>query len=136
MARQIYVNLPVKDLNRTRGFFSSLGFSFNPQFTDDNAIAMIIGEDSFVMLLKEDFFKGFIKKTIADTKTTTEVLISISCESRGMVDEMVSKAIKAGGTESREPQDLGFMYGRSFEDLDGHIWEPFWMDMAQFPQKG
>ncbi|MBI2558336.1 VOC family protein [Candidatus Woesearchaeota archaeon] len=135
MAKQIFVNLPIKDLNKSIAFFTKLGFKFNPQFTDENATCMIIGENMFAMLLVEKFFKTFIKKEIADAKKSTEVLVALAVESREKVDELVSKAIKAGGKEPREPQDHGWMYGRAFEDLDGHIWEVFYMDESKMPQE-
>ena len=122
------MNLPAKDLNKTIEFFTKLGFKFNPQFTDENAICMIVGEDIFVMLLVEKFFKTFTKKEICDTSKNTEVIVALSVEGREKVDQMINKAIEAGGTESREPQDHGWMYGRSFEDINGHIWEIIYMD--------
>ena len=133
MAKQIFVNLPVKDLNKTIKFFTKLGFKFNPKFTDENATCMIIGKNIFVMLLVERFFKTFIKKEIANTSKTTEVLLALTAESREEVDEMISKVIGAGGKETREAQDHGWMYGRAFEDLDGHIWEIFYMDESKMP---
>jgi hypothetical protein len=134
MTRQIFVNLPVKDLNKAIEFFTRLGFTFNPQFTDENATCMIVGDNIFVMLLVEDFFKTFIKKEICDATKSTEVLLALSAESREMVDEMVSKAIEGGGMEPRGPQDHGWMYGRSFEDIDGHIWEILYMDESALIQ--
>ena len=131
MAAQIFVNLPVKDLNKTTEFFAKLGFKFNPQFTNQNGTCMIIGENIFVMLLVEKFFKTFIKKEICDAKKSTEVLLAITAESRKKVDEMISNAVKAGGKEPREPQDHGWMYGRAFEDINGHIWEVFWMNPSK-----
>ncbi len=128
MGTKIYVNLPVKDLNRSVEFFTNLGFKFNPQFTDENATCMIVGEDIFVMLLVEKFFKTFTKKEISDATNSTEVIVALSADSRENVDGMISKVIKAGGIESREPQDHGWMYGRSFEDINGHIWEVIYMD--------
>jgi predicted lactoylglutathione lyase len=128
MGTKIFVNLPVKDLNKSKEFFSKLGFAFNPQFTDQNAACMIIGEDNYAMLLVEQFFKTFTKKEIVDAKKSTEVLVALSAESKEEVDEMLGKALAAGAKEASEPQDHGFMYGRSLEDLDGHIWEIFWMD--------
>ena len=128
MATKIFVNLPVKDLNRSIAFFTKLGFTFNPQFTDENATCMIVGEEIFIMLLVEKFFKTFTKKEICDTKKNTEVIVALSAESREKVDQMINKAIEAGGRESREPQDHGWMYGRSFEDIDGHLWEIIYMD--------
>lgn len=130
MATKIFVNLPIKDLNRTVDFFTKLGFSFNPQFTDENATCMIIGEDIFVMLLVEKFFKSFTKKEICDPTKDAEVIVALSAESREKVDQMINRVIKAGGTESREPQDHGWMYGRSFQDIDGHLWEVIYMDVS------
>lgn len=134
MATQIFVNLPVKDLNKSVEFFTKLGFKFNPQFTDENATCMIIGEESFVMLLVEKFFQTFTKKKIADATKTTEVLIALSADSREKVDDIVNKAIEAGGTLYNDTQDQGWMYQRSFQDLDGHQWELIYMDMSAFPQ--
>jgi uncharacterized protein len=123
MAQQIYVNLPVKDLERSRAFFTALGFGFNPQFTNELATCMVISDNIFVMLLTEPFFAGFTGKPIADAHASTEVLVCISRDSRAAVDDMVAKARAAGGAVPRAPQDHGFMYGHGFEDLDGHIWE-------------
>jgi len=128
MATQIFVNLPVKDLNKTIQFFTKLGFTFNPQFTDENATCMIVGKDIFVMLLVEKFFKTFTKKEICDTAKDTEAILALTAESREKVDQMISKVIEAGGKESREPQDHGWMYQRGFQDIDGHLWEIFYMD--------
>jgi uncharacterized protein len=125
---KIFVNLPAKDLNKTIEFFTKLGFKFNPQFTDENATCMIVGEDIFVMLLVEKFFKTFTKKEICDSSKNTEVIVALSVEGREKVDQMINKAIEAGGREYREPQDHGWMYGRSFEDINGHIWEIIYMD--------
>jgi predicted lactoylglutathione lyase len=125
---KIFVNLPAKDLNKTIEFFTKLGFKFNPQFTDENATCMIVGEDIFVMLLVEKFFKTFTKKEICDTSKNTEVIVALSVEGREKVDQMINRAIEAGGRESREPQDHEWMYGRSFEDINGHIWEIIYMD--------
>jgi len=125
---KIFVNLPVKNLNKTIEFFTKLGFKFNPQFTDENATCMIVGEDIFVMLLVEKFFKTFTKKEICDTSKNTEVIVALSVEGREKVDKMINKAIEAGGRESRELQDHGWMYGRSFEDINGHLWEIIYMD--------
>jgi predicted lactoylglutathione lyase len=126
--RKIFVNLAVRDLKRSRDFFSKLGFGFNPKFTDDNAACMIISEEAFVMLLQEPFFRTFTKKDICNTATHTEALVALSCDSRAEVDELVKKAIGAGGTHAMDPMDHGFMYGWSFYDPDGHHWEVFWMD--------
>jgi uncharacterized protein len=122
------VNLPVKDLNKTVEFFTKLGFTFNPKFTDENATCMIVNNDIFVILLVEKFFKTFTKREICDTTKDTEVIIALSTESRENVDQRINKVIEAGGKESREPQDHGWMYGRSFEDINGHLWEVIYMD--------
>ena len=134
MATKIFVNLPVKDLNRSVEFFTKLGFKFNPQFTDENATCMIVGEDIFVMLLVEKFFKTFIKKEISDATKSSEVIIALSADDREAVDEMISKVTEAGGIEPKEPQDHGWMYGRSFQDIDGHLWEIFYMDSSTVNQ--
>lgn len=132
MATQLFVNLPVKDLNRSVDFFTKLGFNFNPQFTDEKATCMIVGEDSFVMLLVEPFFKTFTKKPLCDASKNTETIIAISADSKAKVDELSDAALKAGGTSAIEPQDAGWMYSRSFQDLDGHQWEVFFMDASAF----
>jgi len=134
MATKIFVNLPVKDLNKSIDFFTQLGFTFNPQFTDENATCMIIGEDIFVMLLVEKFFKTFTKKEISDASKSTEVILALSADSREKVDELVNKAFAAGASASNYDQDQGFMYGRSFQDLDGHLWEVMWMDPSAMQQ--
>lgn len=128
MKTKIFVNIPVKELNKSVDFFTKLGFNFNPQFTDENATCMIVGEDIFVMLLVEKFFKSFTKKEICDTSKSTESILALSVESREKVDQMIDKAVDAGGSEPREKQDHGWMYGRSFEDIDGHLWEVFFME--------
>jgi uncharacterized protein len=128
MTRQIFVNLPVKNLNKSIEFFTKLGFSFNQQFTDETATCMIVGEDIFVMLLTEAKFKAFTPKEICDARKYTEVLVCLSLESRANVDEIVRKAVAAGGATYSEPQDHGFMYGHGFQDLDGHIWELIHME--------
>jgi len=130
MPRQIFVNLPVRDLNKSIAFFKKLGFSFNPQFTDDTATCMIISEDIYTMLLTHAKFSTFTPKTICDAKKNTEVLIALSCEDRSEVDQLVKKAVAAGGSTYNQPQDHGFMYAHGFQDLDGHIWEVFYMDPA------
>lgn len=122
------MNLPVKDLNKTVEFFTKLGFEFNPQFTDENATCMIVNKDIFIMLLVEKFFKTFTKKEICDTTKDTEVIIALSTESREKVDQMINDVIEAGGKESRKPQDHGWMYERSFQDINGHVWEIIYMD--------
>ena len=123
MHSQIFVNLPVKDLKRSVEFFTKLGYTFNPQFTDENATCMIVGENLFVMLLVEKFFSTFTSKTITDTSKSTEVLTCVSCDSKTQVDELVAKARAAGAKVPRPPQDHGFMYSHGYEDLDGHTWE-------------
>jgi uncharacterized protein len=128
MATKIFVNLPVKDLNKSIEFFTKLGFSFNQQFTDETATCMIVTDDIFVMLLTEEKFKTFTPKEICDAKKYTEALVCLSTESRAKVDEMVRKAVAAGGATYNEPQDHGFMYGHGFQDLDGHIWELIYME--------
>ena len=134
MSRQIYVNLPIRNMERTKAFFSALGFSFNPQFTNEQGACMVINDGaSYAMLLVEPFFQSFTKKPISDAKKSTEVLVCLSCESRAEVDALVKKALAAGGTAPNAPQDHGFMYGHGFEDLDGHVWELMWMDPNAAP---
>ncbi len=128
MPTKIFVNLPVKHLQRSVEFFTSLGFTFNPQFTDESATCMIVSEDIFVMLLTEEKFKSFTPKEVCDATKSTEVLMGLSAESREDVDNMVRRAVAAGGTTYNEPQDHGFMYGHGFQDLDGHIWELVFME--------
>jgi predicted lactoylglutathione lyase len=130
MATMIFVNLPVKDLNRSVDFFTKLGYTFNAQFTDENATCMVISDAIYVMLLVEPFFKTFTNKEIADATKSTEVIVSLSAESRDEVDALVRKAVDAGATTIKEPIDQGFMYGHGFQDLDGHLWETMWMDPA------
>ncbi len=130
MSKKIFVNLPVADLNKSVAFFTALGYSFNPNFTDETATCMIISEDIYAMLLTHPKFKDFTPNAIADARKTTEVLIALNFDSRAEVDEMVRKAVAAGGNTYKEPQDHGFMYGHGYQDLDGHIWEVFWMDPA------
>ena len=126
--RKLFVNIPVRDLKKSMDFFSSLGFTFNKQFTDEKAACMVVSEDAYFMLLTEPFFRTFTKKQQADTARETESMFALSCESRAEVDELVRKAIDAGGTQAMDPIDHGFMYGWSFYDLDGHHWEVLWMD--------
>ncbi len=128
MATNIFVNLPVKNLKESVAFFTKLGFTFNPQFTDETATCMIVGEDIFVMLLTHEKFKTFTPKPICDATKSTEVLVCLSVDSRPKVDEMVAQAVAAGGTTYNQPQDHGFMYGHGFQDLDGHIWELVYME--------
>ncbi|MBO9610996.1 MAG: VOC family protein [Paenibacillaceae bacterium] len=135
MVSQIFVNLPVKDLDRAVAFWTALGFSFNPQFTDENATSMLVGENIFVMLLVEPYFQGFTPKPVSDATRQTEVLVALSLESREAVDALVDKALAAGGTETQPARDLGFMYQRSFADPDGHQWEPFFMAPDAIPPR-
>ena len=126
--RKLFLNLPVRDLERSKAFFAKLGFAFNPQFTNADGACMVVSDEAFVMLLPETRFTDFTKRRICDTTTHTEGLFALSCESRAAVDEMVKTALAYGGTHAMEPQDHGFMYGWSFYDPDGHHWEVFWMD--------
>jgi uncharacterized protein len=134
MSRQLFVNLPVDNLDRSVAFFSALGFGFNADFTDENATCMVISEHIQVMLLTRPFFAGFTRKSVVDARTATETLLALSCESREEVDALVAKAVAAGAATPMEIKDHGFMYQHGFEDLDGHQWEVFWMDEASFPQ--
>ena len=127
MPRKIFVNLPVEDLDRSVAFFAALGFGFNPQFTDANATCMIVADDIFVMLLVKPFFQGFTPKPVGDAHAQTEVLLALSLDSREEVDALVAAAVAAGATVTQPARDYGFMYQRSFADLDGHQWEPFFM---------
>jgi predicted lactoylglutathione lyase len=136
METKIFLNLPVKDLNRSISFFTQLGFSFNSQFTNDKGTCLIIGKNINVMLLVQDFYQTFTDKQICDAATTSEVLISISLETREKVDKIIEKAVKAGGTDYKKANDYGWMYQRTFLDIDGHHWEFFYMDESQIPQMG
>jgi uncharacterized protein len=128
MTTKMFVNLPVHDLPKSITFFTQLGFRFNPQFTDETATCMIVSEENYVMLLTHEKFTTFTPKTICDATKSTEVLVCLSAKSRENVDEMVRKAVAAGGTLYKDPQDHGFMYEHGFQDLDGHIWEVMYMD--------
>ncbi len=128
MSRMIFVNLPVRDLDRAKSFYTALGFTVNPQFSDHNAACMVLSETIYVMLLVEPFFATFINKPIADARETVQMLLALSCDSREAVQAMMATALSSGGSESMPPQDHGFMYSHSFRDPDGHIWEPMWMD--------
>ncbi len=123
MHPQIFVNLPIENMARSQAFFRALGYEFNPEFTNDQGACLVMGENLFVMLLVKDFYQTFTSKTIADARTTSEVLMCFSSESREAVDTLVAKAVAAGATTPRPAQDYGFMYSRSFDDLDGHTWE-------------
>jgi predicted lactoylglutathione lyase len=126
-SRLIFVNLPVKDLSASIAFFRALGFEFDPKFTDESATCMIVSEQAYVMLLVEPRFADFTKKQVADARTTTETIVAVSADSREAVDAFADKALAAGASPANEPMDHGFMYGRSFNDLDGHLWEVIWM---------
>ena len=128
MSRKMFVNLPVADLPKAMAFFKALGFTFNMQFSDDTAAAMVISEENYAMLLTHPKFTGFSQKPLPDTRATQGVMVAISLESRAEVDAMLEAALAAGGTEPTPANDHGFMYQRTIEDLDGHRWEPFWMD--------
>ncbi|MEJ2121488.1 MAG: VOC family protein [Alphaproteobacteria bacterium] len=131
MPKQIFVNLPIRDLEKSMAFYEALGFTVNPQFTDDTAACIVISDTIYAMLLTHDKFKQFTTKDIADATKTTEVLTALSVESKDAVNEMVDAAVRAGGTEPRDPIDYGFMFQRAFDDLDGHTWEIVWMDPSQ-----
>lgn len=130
MIQNIFVNLPVKDLEKSKAFFTQMGFTFNPQFTDENAACLVLGPNIYAMLLAEKFYNTFTSKQIANTATTSEVINALMVESRSEVDALAEKAFKAGAAKFRDPEDMGFMYGRSFQDFDGHLWEIGWMDPA------
>jgi predicted lactoylglutathione lyase len=131
---KVFVNLPVKDLPRAKEFFGKLGFDFNAQFSDDTGACMVVSEHTYVMLLTHGKFKAFAPNAIADANKSTEVLVALSCENRGKVDELVAKAVAAGGRTYNKPQDYGLMYGHGFQDLDGHVWEVFYMDPSHIKQ--
>lgn len=133
MFRQIFVNLPIKDMARSQAFFKALGLTFNQQFTNEKGACLEIADNIYAMLLVEPFFQGFTKLPISDARKATEVLIALSCDSRAEVDDMVAKAVAAGATTPNAPMDHGFMYQHGFADLDGHQWEVFWMDEAAAP---
>ena len=133
MALKLFVNLPVKDLKSSVAFFTKLGFEFDPRFTDESATCMLVGEDAYVMLLVEKRFRDFTKNEICDTSTRTEGLFAFTAKDRADVDHLVKTAIEAGGAEAMPTTDHGFMYTRSFYDLDRHHWEVFWMDMSAVP---
>ena len=134
MATKIFLNLPVTDLKRSMDFFGKLGFTFNSQFTDEAAACMIISEDIYVMLLTESKFKTFTPKRICDAAKYTEVLVCLLLGSKNEVNEMVRKAVAAGGTTYNKPRDHGFMYAHGFQDLDGHIWELIYMEPSALDQ--
>lgn len=134
-AKQLYVNLPVKDVNKSIDFFTRLGFEFNPTFTDEKAACLVIGENMYAMLLQEDFFQTFTKKELANPTEHTEAIVALSVDSKEAVDDLVNKALEAGGKPSNDPMDGGFMYGWSFEDIDGHLWEVLYTDESKLTEK-
>lgn len=121
--QMIFVNLPIQDMGRSQAFFRSLGYDFNPQFTNEQGACLVLGENLFAMLLVEHFYKTFTDKAVADARKTSEVLVCLSAQSREEIDTLVAKAVAAGATAPRAPQDHGFMYAHGFDDLDGHTWE-------------
>jgi predicted lactoylglutathione lyase len=133
MAKKIFINLPVADLQKAMTFYTAIGFTNNPQFTDETAACMVLTEEIYVMLLSHPKFRDFTKKEIANAFTTASVINSLSVDSVEEVNTMIDRALNAGGKESNEPKDYGFMQQRSFEDLDGHLWEVFYMDVTKFP---
>ncbi|CAN7373918.1 MULTISPECIES: VOC family protein [Ensifer] len=133
--RMIFVNLPVKDLKASRAFFAALGYTFNEQFSDDTAACTVISDNIFVMLLTEPKFRGFITGEISDASKGTEVITALSASSRAECDDMLAKALAAGAKPWKPALDYGFMYGISFQDLDGHVWEFMWMDMEAAQQQ-
>ena len=130
MSDKIFVNLPVKDLEKAKSFFTTLGFTFNPQFTNESGACMAVSDDIYVMLLTHDHFKTFTPNSISDAAKSTEVLVCLSRNNREAVDDVIRKAVAGGATTFSEPKDYGFMYAHSFQDLDGHIWEWIYMDPA------
>jgi predicted lactoylglutathione lyase len=134
-SRKIFVNLAVKDLDRAVEFFKKLDFTFDPRFTDETATCMVVSDDAYVMLLVEDRFKDFTKKELADPARQTEAIMALSAESRQQVDELADKALAEGATPANDPMDMDFMYGRSFHDPDGHLWELIWMDPSAIAQR-
>ena len=135
MAKQIFINIPVKNLRKSIVFFKKTGFKFNAKFTNTKGGCLIISENIFVMLVTEKFFQTFTKKKIIDAKKNTETIIALSFDSRKQVDEFMAKVLNAGGKEIKKPADYGYMYERNFQDIDGHNWAPFYMDHSKFPKK-
>ncbi|MGX9135144.1 VOC family protein [Rummeliibacillus sp. JY-2-4R] len=134
-SENIFINLSVKDLNRSTSFFKELGFEFNPQFSDETAACMIVSNHIFVMLMIEERFKGFTKREVVDTSSTSEAIFCLSAKNREQVDEMVNKALASGGSNYSDPQDHEFMYVWGYRDIDGHIWEIAYMDESAFNQE-
>ena len=131
MTTKIFVNLPVKDLRKSMAFFTGLGYTFNPRFTDDTAACLVISDDIYAMMLTEAKFREFTPKPVCDASKSTEVLVCLSCESREQVDDLVRRAVAAGGTTYTDPKDYGFMYQHGFQDPDGHIWEMIYMEAEE-----
>lgn len=127
MATSIFVNMAVGDVARSRAFFEAIGWRVNEQFTDDASACLVIGETVFAMLHSHERFSAFSNKSIADSATTIETILGVTVDSRDEVDRVTDRALVAGGSSAREPEDHGFMYARSFHDLDGHLWEVLWM---------
>ena len=134
-SRKIFINLAVENVDRAVEFFTQLGLRFDPRFTDEHGSGMIISDEAFVMLLEKEFFKGFIKKELSDSMTETETILALSAESREHVDELVHKALAAGGSPANDPMEMDFMYGWSFQDPDGHLWEVFYMDPSAMQEE-
>lgn len=135
MAKQIFINLAVTNLQKSYDFYSTIGFTNNPQFSDETSKCMVWCENIFVMLLTHEKFKNFTTKPIADTKTNIAGLFSLSLDSLEEVNELMANGLKAGGIEPTEMKDYGFMQQRTIEDFDGHTWEIFYMDMSKFPSE-
>ena len=135
MATKIFVNLPVKDLNKSKEFYTAIGFTINEQFTDETAACVVVSEDIYIMILTYDKYKQFTPREIADASKVSQVINALTFDNREQVDDIYNKAIKAGGSEVGATQDHGFMYSRSFCDVDGHTWESFYMDMSAVPQQ-
>jgi predicted lactoylglutathione lyase len=133
MAKKIFINLPVADLQKAKTFYTEIGFTNNPQFTDETAACMVLSDEIYIMLLTHPKFKEFTKKEIGNAFTTAAVINSLSVDSADEVNTMADKALSAGGKETNEPKDYGFMQQRSFQDLDGHLWEVLYMDITKFP---
>ena len=133
-SRLIFVNVPTKDLSASKGFFRSLGFDFDEKFTDDSCACMVVSDQAYVMLLAESRFADFTPKPVADARECTEAILCVSADSREAVDAFADSALAAGGTNANDPMDHGFMYGRSFHDLDGHLWEVMWMSPEAIEQ--
>ncbi len=133
-SRLIFVNLPVRDVSTTTAFFGALGFDFDPKFTDESCACMIVSEQAYVMLIAEPRFADFTSKPIADARASTEAIVCVSADSREAVDAFADAALTAGASRANDPMDHGFMYGRSFNDLDGHLWEVMWMSAEAVEQ--